>query len=431
MSFRVDKIRPNGFNPNVMPPEEYAALKRDMQQVGPQGTGPILLSSAADYYAAKPELAKEGGFIIVDGEHRWRVAKELEWPEVRAETRKMTEDQAKAVCYRANREHGNLDPFKEAALFKSDLDNGMTQEGIAEKYLIDPSTVSHRLSLIKLSPDVVEEAKKMPRGKLTVSHLEPLATLPEPDQKLVMRDIKQEEKNWHQTPSVRDVEAKVERLKKQREMQRKLQSALSKSKHKKCPKCGKPPVDIYQKGLPWVECESRNYDHTWNLDTGKLLYPPTPTGRSSEPRTEPSTLRSNHTVQDIQTAFTERFLKPIFPQIEIKEVRVQGKLNGQKFDFDLNNYEHAISVSLQYGRRRYPEDYQGFRAEEHAYRTGEVTTVHCGNPKLIEKTKEFIERAFRGELVVISNVYGAGAGLAQETHKPLKEKPASQEKKRK
>jgi ParB/RepB/Spo0J family partition protein len=388
----LDLIQPNLFNPNVMPPAEYEALKRDMQQVGPAGVGPIIVSSYDAFYGV---VCTTGLYVIVDGEHRWRVAKELGWKEIRAEPRNITEEDAKAVCYRANREHGNLDPFKEAKLFKSDLDN-LTQAQIAEKYLVDPTTVSHRLSLLKLSPEVTEEVEELPRGNLTVSHLEPLTTLQPQDQKLMVKEIKQRTKSWGVPPSVRDIENSVERLRQKREMERKLQSALAKAKYTKCPKCRKRPVDIYSKGLPWVECESGNYDHTWNIETGKLLYEPTPRGGTRDttlPRTEPSTLRSNHTVKELHAIFAQR-IKELYPKIDVTEVRINGKINGVPWSIDLNSYSHAMSVSIQRAGK-----YEGFRAEEHEYRTGEKTTIHCGSSKAIEKVKAFIERVFAGELL--------------------------------
>jgi ParB/RepB/Spo0J family partition protein len=376
-----------------MPSAEYEALKKDMQQSGPNGVGPVVVSSAKDFYIQP--LSDLSGYVIVDGEHRWRVAKELGWKEIRAEVRKITESEAKAVCYRANREHGNLDPFKEANLFLSDL-SGLTQQQIADKYLIDASTVSHRLSLLKLSPEVTDAVKELPRGKLTVSHIEPLTTLQPQDQKLVLKEITQRTKSWGAPPSVRDVENSVERLKEKREMERKLQSALAKAKFKRCPKCKKPPVEIYSKGLPWVECESRNYDHAWNITTGKLLWAPAARGGlhdTTEPRPEPSTLRSNHTVKELHAAFAET-IKELYPQIDVAEVRINGKLDGAAFSFDLNSYSHAMSVFLQQGSQ-----HQGFRAEEHDYKTGEKTTVHCGSPREIEKIKAFIERVFTGKLL--------------------------------
>jgi ParB/RepB/Spo0J family partition protein len=390
----LDKLQKNAWNPNVMPPAEYEALRKDMKIEGPWGVGPLLVSPAKFYYE-KPLSDLSQYYVIVDGEHRWLVAKELGWKDIRCEVHDITEEDAKAECYHRNREHGNLDPFKEANLFKTDLDNKMTQQEIANKYLIDASTVSHRLSLLKLAPEVTKAVEELPRGNLSVSHIEPLTTLQPQDQKLMLKEITQREKSWGGMPSVRDIENSVERLKLRREMERKLQSAVAKAKYPKCPKCRKKPRDIHSKGLPWVECESGDYDHTWNLDTGKLMWAVTSRGttRDTTARIEPQTLRSNHTVQEIHAVFAER-IKELYPKIDVDDVQITGKLNGQAFSFDLNKYAHGMSVSVQQAGK-----WKSFRAEEHEYRTGEKTTVHCGNSREIEKVKAFIEQVFTGQLL--------------------------------
>jgi ParB-like chromosome segregation protein Spo0J len=390
----LDKLQKNAWNPNVMPPAEYEALRKDMKKVGPFGVGPLLVSPARVFYG-KP-LSDLGQYcVIIDGEHRWLIAKELGWKDIRCEPQDITEEDAKAECYHRNREHGNLDPFKEANLFKTDLDTKMTQQEIADKYLIDASTVSHRLSLLKLTPEVTKVVEELPRGKLTVSHIEPLTTLQPPDQKLMLKEITQREKSWGGMPSVRDIENSVERLKQRRAMERKLEDALARAKYTKCPKCHKKPADIHSKGLPWVECESMNYDHTWNINTGKLMWTTSTRGtaRDTTARIEPQTLRSNRTVKEIHTVFAER-IKELYPKIDIDDVQITGKLNGQAFSFDLNKYAHGMSVSVQQAGK-----WKSFRAEEHEYRSGEKTTVHCGNSREIEKVKAFIEQVFAGQLL--------------------------------
>jgi hypothetical protein len=69
MNLPVDKLQPNNFNPNVMPSAEYEALKKDMQQVGPAGVGPILASPAKDFYR-EPLSDLTGYYVIIDGEHQ-------------------------------------------------------------------------------------------------------------------------------------------------------------------------------------------------------------------------------------------------------------------------------------------------------------------------------------------------------------------------
>ncbi len=82
----VDKIEPNKFNPNVMPEAEYQALKQDMLVHGVNGVDPILVSIKKIFYGSGPLTSAEFSgdqYVVIDGEHRWQVAKELGWKEIR------------------------------------------------------------------------------------------------------------------------------------------------------------------------------------------------------------------------------------------------------------------------------------------------------------------------------------------------------------
>ena len=167
-----------------MAPEDYQALKADMLLVGPKKIGSVLASPYLVFYPCEDNeenrqfYAEFSTYVIVDGQHRHQAATELKWSELKVDVQDITEEEAKGICYRKSKEHGTIDPFKEAALFKRELDL-MSQKEIAAKYLVDPSTVSHRLSLLKLVPEVLEQVAKMPRGTVTPSHLEPATFLPE------------------------------------------------------------------------------------------------------------------------------------------------------------------------------------------------------------------------------------------------------------
>lgn len=389
----VEKIDKNTWNPNVMQDAEYLALKQDMQINGPRGVDPIIVSSFACFFPGEPVNER---FVIVDGEHRWRVAKELGWKEILCEVREVTEDDAKAICYRRNRERGNIDPFKEARLFQSEVERKRSQKDIAEKYLVERSTVAHRLSLLRLEESVVKAVSKVPRGTITPSHLEPIATLESEDQELVVRDVVANALEGH-ADTVKDISEEVARIKENREKERQLAEAVKTAKSPHCPKCSSPPEAISYKGLPWVHCEK--YNHVWNLETGKTLYQEehveTRTldgGREVRPS---SVLRSMHTVEELRNIFGER-IKEVVPKLtNITGIKVSGTLDGAEFFFDLTSYSQSMSVTIHHGGNR-----QGMRAEEHEYRSGEKSAVHCESHTEIEKTKAFIEAAFTGTLAV-------------------------------
>jgi ParB family chromosome partitioning protein len=392
----VDKIEKNAWNPNVMGPEEYDALKQDMHVHGVDGVDAVLISPYGTFYGEEDKDL----YVIVDGEHRWRAAEELGWKEISCEIQDITEEEAKALCYRRNRERGTIDPFKEALLFKTELPN-LTQAKIAGKYGIKQATVSQRLSLLKLDSEVVKKLKDIPRGIISVSHLESLASLELDDQKALAKNIVFEATHYDHPMTVKDVERKAEGLREKREEARLLKEALGKGKFPKCPKCGKEPSNINYKKLPWVDCSSGHYDHSWSLASGKRVYEPervsqkTMDGESKLLQTK--TLRSAHTVQELSAVFVDLIKKIIGEDetLEIKKIDVSGKLQGSDFSFDVSTYGKSTSVSWHNGRAR-----QGFRAEEHDYKSGEKSAITTGSLDNLERVKLLIENAFKGKLGV-------------------------------
>ena len=156
----------SSWNPNEMDEETFAALVEDMRVGGMFAIKPI------DVF---PVGLDDRGLVklqISDGHNRTRAAKHLGWKRIRAEVVSITEDEAKVLNYRRNRERGNFNPIKEAELFFGLWDKGkgkLTQEEIAEKYGVSQAHVSLRLGLLKMPPTVQEVVKT---GELPSSHAE-------------------------------------------------------------------------------------------------------------------------------------------------------------------------------------------------------------------------------------------------------------------
>jgi hypothetical protein len=234
------------------------------------------------------------------------------------------------------RTRGTIDPFKEAALFKSELEF-MNQKEIADKYLVDPSTVSHRLSLLRLVPEVVEQVSKLPRGTVTPSHLEPIATLPEGEQK----SIKITSQAWNgnrwgdAVRTVEDLTEEAKRVKEKLAKKEALRKALMGAQFGKCPTCGQEPKEISYKGLPWVECSSGHYDHQWNIETGKAAYKQETysnqdlDGKKSEP-VRTSVLRCAHTTKELSQTFEQRIKETLSKLAKIEHLQVRGSLRMQR-----------------------------------------------------------------------------------------------------
>ena len=119
----VDKIHANRYNPNVMTPERYEALVDFCQTHGAEQLDPIWVRHDG-----------VDTFEVIDGEHRWKAAKEVGWKRVRAFIIEIEEDDAKAFNVRKNRERGEIDAFKLGRIFKSLKEQGRMEIEIAKKF---------------------------------------------------------------------------------------------------------------------------------------------------------------------------------------------------------------------------------------------------------------------------------------------------------
>ncbi len=89
---RIARIKPNGYNPNRMTDNQFLALKRAIRKEG--FCGVVLVRRA------------RSGFIVVDGEHRWRAARDLGLKEVPCLVGDFDAAQAQALTIKMNQIHG-------------------------------------------------------------------------------------------------------------------------------------------------------------------------------------------------------------------------------------------------------------------------------------------------------------------------------------
>ncbi|MFH7835142.1 MAG: ParB/RepB/Spo0J family partition protein [Candidatus Aenigmatarchaeota archaeon] len=137
-NININEIIPNPWNPNIMEDDIYQHLKREYERVG--YLQPILVRKKNDKYE------------IIDGEHRWRAAKEFGLNEITCIIIELDDEQAKLTTINMNKIKGTNDPYKLSLLIK-DLNK-----------TIDIETLS---SLINTS---IEELKI----NLEISEVEPL-----------------------------------------------------------------------------------------------------------------------------------------------------------------------------------------------------------------------------------------------------------------
>lgn len=101
----IDKVAPNPWNPNFMSPGQFSKEKDSIQKLGLIGS--IFVREYGDYYQ------------ILDGEHRWKVCKELGYTEIPVENIGPVSDaDAQFYTVHMNNTRGQDDVFKRAALFK-------------------------------------------------------------------------------------------------------------------------------------------------------------------------------------------------------------------------------------------------------------------------------------------------------------------------
>ncbi len=316
--FPVFSIIEAPWNVNVMEPEIFEKLLADLKTSGPEGTSPVHVASAeiiSKSYLDNTDVKR----VTIDGSHRLRAAKKLDWESINVidHPEITTEEEARLFNYRMDIERGEIDQFKLAASFKWFSDNGFNHNVIAAKFGIDRTTVSKKLSLLNLDRSVLDWSKG--QENLTVSHLEVIAPLDPKLQVAIANEI-QNDASWRGgSVTVNEIAEVAKNAKRKLDERTKFDKALEKAKFPKCPKCGgKPAFDGWAHDLPFVNCSSRDWNHKWNLETGKgPRADPTP---AFNPRTgdySPSVaqhVKLTATSKDFHEA-SGAFLKELFPKI--------------------------------------------------------------------------------------------------------------------
>jgi ParB/RepB/Spo0J family partition protein len=94
----IDEVEPNDYNPNRQSDHDFDLLKMSMKEDG--FTQPIIVLLGKN---------AAGRFPIVDGEHRWRAARDLGFTEIPVAKVDMSMEQAKIATLRHNRARGSED----------------------------------------------------------------------------------------------------------------------------------------------------------------------------------------------------------------------------------------------------------------------------------------------------------------------------------
>lgn len=375
-SMMIAHIEPNNYNPNVLQGEKYDALKRDVKA---GNYDPILVSPKAIFYGKHfTGEAGEKGYVIVDGEWRWRAAVELGLITIECEVRDIPLARAKIITYKKNRQRGNMDPFKEAKLFETEVKAGLTEEKVAERFGVLRSYVAGRRMLLKVSPEAMElyrdpeklkermereiredvaERRKQPQyievtdeeaeahiqeqvaeivlcGTLTPGHLKALAALPAEQQNEIAEGV------VHEGVNVRQTEFRVKQAQKKLEREKKFQEALDKARQKTCPYCGAEPSGFSYNNTRRFAC-SKCYS-TWDYMVTKAelaaekkeQQKSVKTDRSEQIKAKiknPGYVRRNETIEVLTDEIREWVLTKVLQLRRIETIEVTGsRENGEK-----------------------------------------------------------------------------------------------------
>lgn len=148
---------------------EFAELKASMKEIGQ--LQPLAVVSRTVYEQAKPtvvaemkgkqrEAFRQAEWVVITGNRRLAAARQLAWTrvDVRVQDR-LGEGEGRlddAVIIE-NIHRKNIAPIKEAEFLKRMVDKHGSQDKVAERIGKSQMYVSHRLSLLRLAPDLQEQ----------------------------------------------------------------------------------------------------------------------------------------------------------------------------------------------------------------------------------------------------------------------------------
>lgn len=182
----IDHIIPNRYQPRtVFDDEKIEELARTIHIHG----------------VIQPIVVREydqDKFEIIAGERRWRAMKKLEWEEVPAIVKNLSDSETASVALIENLQREELSPIEEAMAYGKLLEiHNLTQEALAQRLGKGQSTVANKLRLLKL-PHEVQDA--LLNKQITERHARSLIPLKNPQlQVQLLEEIIEKSLNVKQT----------------------------------------------------------------------------------------------------------------------------------------------------------------------------------------------------------------------------------------
>lgn len=142
----VDLIDPDPDNPNEVSDAQMDTLTADIRDHG--FTQPVLVREGED-----------GRFGMIDGEHRWRIVKELGYATVPGVVIKADDDEAKIRLLTMNGLRGDFVPIK-YAYFLQDLTRRIPEAELRRRLGMEPTEMRDLLRLAEFTDPMAERLRE-------------------------------------------------------------------------------------------------------------------------------------------------------------------------------------------------------------------------------------------------------------------------------
>jgi ParB family chromosome partitioning protein len=179
LNLRLEQLETDVFSPRKTFSEGYVEeLAESIEREGQ--LKPIIVRA----HPTKPNV-----YQVIDGEHRIRALRKLGREVVRAEVRRLSDEEAFLLAMRVNEMHGKrLDELEEGLHIKKMMDEfGYTQVEVAEKLKKSQSWVSYRVGLVERLAPKTREA--FITRVIDATHAREIAALSKEDQAAVVDKV--------------------------------------------------------------------------------------------------------------------------------------------------------------------------------------------------------------------------------------------------
>lgn len=204
LNLPISKIHPNRFQPRtIFDDSKIEELARTIHTHGI--IQPIVVRTM-----------ENGDYEIIAGERRYRAMKSLQWVEVPAIIREMSDKETASVALIENLQREELTAIEEAQAFQQLLElHELTQEALAQRLGKGQSTVANKLRLLKLPEQIKESILKR---EISERHARALVPLKNEELQLqLLEEIKEQDYNVRQLEQrIREILEPIEKMKKPR-----------------------------------------------------------------------------------------------------------------------------------------------------------------------------------------------------------------------